>query len=303
MGLKTIIALISIFFISILIFFYFIPVRTINFESDSGNGNFSSFSEIDGGMQFYSNMRFPEPLISYRILDCPLQKQNDMQLAFEIMSDSTSLSFYPVDDNEEISITCEEREKPNGKLFIAGEGGPTNITAIGDFAVILKGEILLIRESNCAKPNVALHELLHVLGFEHSTNIKNIMYNITNCEQEIGDDTIQLIGELYSIPSYSDLDFENVSATISGRFLDVNFAVVNAGFKDSENFEIKIYADGGLVKKIEMEPIKVGYGKFINMKNIWVSQVNVREVELIIESEFNEITNENNKIKLEIKNN
>lgn len=303
MGFKIIIALVSIFFIIVLLFFYFIPLKTITFASNSSNGNFSSIPEMDGGMQFYKNMRFPESRISYRILNCPLSKQNSMQLAFELMEDDTSLNFYPVDNNEEISISCEEREKHNGHLFIAGEGGPTNITAIGNFAVILNGEILLIRESNCEKPNVAIHELLHVLGFQHSTNQQNIMYNITNCEQTIGDDVIQLIDELYSIPSYSDLAFENVSAILNGRFLDLDFSVMNLGLKNAEEFKIKIYADKEFIKEIGMEPIDIGYGRFVGMKNIWIPQLNIQDLELVIDSEFEEINKENNKIRLEIKNN
>jgi hypothetical protein len=300
MGFKLIISLISIFFLSVLIFFYFVPIKTINFGTNYGNGNFSSSSETTGGMQFYSNMRFSEPNISYKILNCPLQKQNDMQLAFDVMGNSTSLRFYPVDSGEEISVTCEDKEQLNGNLFIAGEGGPTNVTAIGNFAVILNGEILLIRESKCPKPNIALHELLHVLGFQHSTNPQNIMYNVTNCEQVIGDDTIQLINKLYLTPSYPDLAFKNASATMNGRFLNVEFGVMNAGLKDAGAFKVKIYADKEMVKEIEMEPLNIGFLRFMSLNNIWISSVNVKELELDIESGFNEIDKENNKIKLQV---
>lgn len=302
MGWKLTIALVSVLFIFSLIFFYFLPMKTISFGTNpEGNANFTA-SESNAGMQFYPNMRFPETTISYKISGCPLQKQNDMETAFKIMEDSTLLQFYPSDNGGEISITCEERERHAGKLFIAGEGGPTNITAIGDYAVILNGEILLIRESKCPKPTVALHELLHVLGFEHSANPQNIMYNISNCEQTIGDDIIELINKLYSVPSYTDLQFKNVSAKISGRFLDVGFSVINAGFKESGAFSIGIYADGSIVKEVSMDPIGIGYGRIISMKNIWVSQIGVSELELAIDSEFSEISKTNNKIKLEIKN-
>ena len=58
-------------------------------------------------------------------------------------------------------------------LFIAGEGGPSNITKSGDFSVITHGSILLIKESKCERPNIAIHELLHALGFDHSENPNN----------------------------------------------------------------------------------------------------------------------------------
>jgi len=301
MGWKLLISSITIFFLLILLFFYVIPLKTINFESSPVNSNFSSLSSVDKNMQFYPNMRFPETDISYEILDCPLQKQDDMESAFDIMEEITPLNFYSVGNNAEIYVTCEERAKTNGNLFIAGEGGPTNITAIGNLAVILNGEILLIRESNCPTPNIALHELLHVLGFTHSANPDNIMYNITDCDQEIGDDTLQLIEDLYSIPSYSDLAFGNVSASISGRFLSINLTIINSGLKKLEDFKIQILSNEEIIKTTDSEPLDIGYGRFIGMSNVWVSQMNVQELEIIIVTEFEEINKENNKIKLEIK--
>ncbi len=127
------------------------------------------------------------------------------------------------------------------------------------------------------------------------------MYNVTNCEQVIGDDIIQLIDELYSVQSNPDLAFQNVSASISGRFLDVDFVVMNTGLRNSEEVKIKIYAGEEMIKELEMEPIDVGYGRFASMKNIWVSQVDVKELKLIIDSNFEEINKENNKIQLDIK--
>ncbi len=240
MSLRLILTFVFVLIMILLVIFYFIPFNVINFEAKSGNYNFSII-QGENQMQFYPNMRFPDSDLSYKISDCPLQKIDDMEFAFDIMENLTSLRFNQVSNNEEISITCEEKIKINNRLFIAGEGGPTNITKAGDFYVIFNGEILLIRESECPKPNVALHELFHVLGFEHSINQENIMYNITNCDQTIGDDMTQLINKLYSVQNYPDLTFENVSAVMSGRFIDVNMTVFNIGLNDAEKSKIIIY--------------------------------------------------------------
>lgn len=299
--LKTILTIIFILTSVSLIFLYLLPFNTIDFIP-SGNYNFS----VDSGqnqMQFYPNMRFSSSEISYKITDCPLQKQNDMESAFSIIENLTPLKFYSVNDNEKISVTCDDKivTDDNG-LFIAGEGGPKNITVAGKFYVINGGQILLIKPSNCPKPNIAIHELMHVLGFEHSSNPGNIMYNITKCDQTIGDDMIQLINELYSFPSYPDLAFENVSSVMHGRFLDVNMTIRNIGLNNAGNSKVEIYADNNLVKEIDLEPLEIGSGRFISFGNIWVSQINVKEIKLIINSEFNEISKTNNEINLEIKN-
>ncbi len=299
MGVKDILFILFALFAISLMIFYFIPFGTITFSSKTGNYNFS-IGNISGDMQFYPNMRFPSNEISYKISDCNLQKQDDMEFAFEIMENLTPLRFYP-SNNEEITITCEERNRVDNGLFIAGEGGPTNITVAGNFNVITYGEILLIKESGCEKPNVALHELLHVLGFKHSSNPENIMYNVTSCAEIVGEDMIQLINSLYSIESNPDLAFEEASASMSGRFLSINFTVINVGLKNSEKSRVDFYADKNLIKKVDLESLEIGSGRIITMQNIFVTQLNVDELELSINSTFNEISKENNKLILEIK--
>lgn len=293
---KTIIA-ISIFLVGLLFIFYFFPTKEIPFIQKRGNANFSL---EESKMQFYSNMRFPSKNISYRISDCILKKQNDMELAFSIMENTTLLNFYPVSSNEEIFISCDEGVKSSeGGLFIAGEGGPTTIISGNKFNIILDGKILLIKKSDCATPNVALHELLHVLGFLHSNNSNNIMYNVTNCRQVIGEDVLSLINELYSVPTYSDLAFENISVTKRGAFLDVNFTVLNYGLIKSGNFSVDIYSENSLIKNIPYDSIDIGSGRTISIKNIFTLD-EIKKIIFEINSNFYEINKENNKIELEI---
>jgi len=292
--------------IILLVFYWLFPFNTVEFYTDfdsNNNFNFSLNNLETENMQFYKDMRFPNPEISYRIDKCPLYKKNEIEKSFGIISNLTTLSFYPALYNEEIYATCESRSKPKGTLFIVGEGGPINITKTQNFNVIFKGELLLIKESECKNPNIALHEILHVLGFNHSLNKNNIMYNVTKCGQTIGDDIINKINDLYSFPSYSDLSFENVSANMHGKYLDTNISIRNHGLKDSENATLKIYADEKFIKEFELNKIKVGYGTTLSLKNILILKLNVNELVYTIESNFDELNKNNNKIKLEIKNN
>ena len=158
-----------------------------------------------------------------------------------------------------------------------------------------------MKDSDCEKPNIAIHELLHVLGFDHSENPKNIMYEISRCDQTIGDDIIVFINEIYSIPSYSDLLFENASASMHGKYLDINFSIRNNGLKDSEESVVKIIADGKEVEEIEIPSIEIGYGRKVSIVNIWIKQIDVKNIEFIIESDFEELDKSNNKVSFEIK--
>jgi hypothetical protein len=299
MGFKIIFSLIFLLIAVSLMFFYFMPFNTIDFKPQTGNSNFSFIENSE--MQFYPNLRFSKTDISYKIINCPLKKEDEMEYAFEIMENLTLLGFYPVISEELISVNCDDKDVMEKGLFVAGEGGP-NITLIGNLNLISSGRILLRRNSDCANPNIALHELLHVLGFNHSKNSENIMYPVTDCNQEIGEDIINLINELYSIPSFPDLTIENASAIMNGRFLDLEITIRNFGLNDAGNSTLMIYTDDKFLKKVDLVEIKSGEGLTINLNNILVTQLRFDELNLEIESPFEEINKENNKIKLEIKN-
>jgi len=299
MGLKIFLSFIFVVFcIGVLAVYWFIPFGTIEFGTKSGNFNLNV--NQSGNMQFYQNMRYSDSKISYKIDNCPLQKKNDMEKAFEIISNSSVLRFNPVDYNEEISVTCDSKNKIEDGLFIAGEGGPVNITKGDNFNVILKGQILLIKDSTCENPNVALHELLHALGFNHSSNENNIMYPISKCKQTIGTDIISLINELYLTPSEPDLVLNNVSAVMHGKYLDVNMSIKNNGLKDSGEAKVLIYADDELVKEIKLDELEIGYERIITLNNLWVKQINVNRLDFFIDYSFSELEKNNNRISLEV---
>ena len=300
MGLKIFLSfLFFIFCIGSLIVYWFIPFGTIEFGTKSSNSNFNV--NQSGDMQFYQNMRYSDSEISYNIYDCPLQKKNDMEKAFDIISNRSVLRFSSVDyGTSEISVTCDSKNRIEEGLFIAGEGGPSKIIKGNNFNVILRGEILLIRDSNCGNPNVALHELLHALGFNHSENSNNIMYPISKCKQTIGDDIFLLINKLYSTPSQPDLTFENVSAVMRGKYLDVNMSISNDGLKDSMESKIFIYADDKLVKELELEELKIGYGRIISLSNLFVKQININSLDFFIDYNFSELEKNNNRINLKL---
>ncbi len=253
-------------------------------------------------MQFYPNLRYVDSKISYRIESCSAEREDEMINAFSEISNISILEFYSVDSNEQISVTCDERTQSlKEDYFIAGEGGPTKIIAGDRFNVVFNGKILLLRDSQCETPNVPVHELLHALGFRHSLNKWNIMFNITNCKQIVGEEIPQLIDELYSYPKYADLDLKEVNAKMKGRYLNTNFTIKNNGLKDSGDFKIKIYADNSLIKELDSDFVKIGEGKIITLQNILIPRITINELKFSVETNFEELERENNEKILIIK--
>ncbi len=301
MGEKGILSFFLVLLFVVLLFFYwFLPTNEIYFKmSGPSHSNFTLNSSFPEDMQFYENMRFPDSKISYKITDCPLNQKDEMERAFRIIEGTTLLNFYSVNSNEEISVTCNSTAKIEEGLFIAGEGGPTNITKTEKFAVILKGKILLIKESRCEEPAVAIHELLHVLGFDHSENSKNIMYPVSRCDQEIGEDALGLINWLYDFPSLPDISFEQASASLRGRYLDVSTTVRNNGLKESENLTLIIYSENKKIKEFEIESLQIGVGRSLTLTNMLVLS-KVDELRIIIDYPYPELDKKNNEIILQI---
>lgn len=301
MGWKIFFSFLFVLLVSTLLFFYWLaPFRIVEF-TNSENFNFSTDKFDTANMQFHPDMRYSDKRISYQIQDCPLAKENNMLDAFNVLSEKTILEFYPVLDSPEIFISCDSKNKFEEGLFIAGEGGPTNITKTNNFNVILNGKILLIRESECENPNIALHELLHALGFDHSSNPNNILYNISACSQTIGQDVLDLINRLYIAPSYSDLSFEDISAFMHGKYIDANISIRNNGLIPSTSGVIKIIIDDETVEEIDIEELGIGYGRTVRLKNLWVSKLSVSEIKFFIDVKSDELDKNNNLAVLKIK--
>ncbi|MBM3234567.1 matrixin family metalloprotease [Candidatus Pacearchaeota archaeon] len=289
--------------ILVLITLFFAYMTYLNFFSTPVNfeinyKNETKIINIQPTEQFYSNMRFPDSIISYKIYaDCEKIKRNAITDAFKIISQKVNLTFYE-SDAPEINISCSEEYKKE-EYFVAGEGGPSKILDSGIFNVILEGKIILLYSGECPS-NVALHELLHVLGFNHSSDKYNIMYPITACNQKISDDTVNELKRLYSLPSLPDLYFENVTASKKGIYLNINFIIKNQGLRNSQDTKVILYADNKEIKtnwenKMGKE-ITIASGKIISAENIRIPY-GTKTIKLVV-LDGEEINTDNNQIIL-----
>jgi hypothetical protein len=236
---------------------YFSPPRYVN-ATFSLPSNIVSYST---SYQFYPNMRYKTENITYKIgNECDDSKREDMSKAFRYLETNTGiLRFFPASSGEDIDIGCGQEYEKEG-LFVAGEGGPSEIINTTLFYVITKGDVLLLGSNQCTN-NVALHELLHALGFTHSDNPQSVMYNVTSCDQTLSEDVILELKRLYAIPSLPELSFDSVYAVKKGSFLNLNFTIWNRGLGDAAQVQVVLYLDNQKFDIFDLDNVDVGKGK------------------------------------------
>jgi len=264
-------------------------------------GNISG-SPVLNSIQFYPNMRFANPELKYWFEpSCNLKKIEEVTESLSLLSEETVLEFMPSNENSsDILIFCSEMPdeevaiSQGEKYFIAGEGGPTELINLTRSYLILKGKISLFRDDKCKTPHLALHELLHALGFDHNNNPESIMYPVTDCDQTLDSSIIDTINEIYKDPPLQDLAMEKISISEGAYRLYYSVSVANYGYLDSQNVSLTVFADNEKIGEYNLGEIKVGVRKIIDVKNLKIFQ-SVKNLKFIVLSEKGkEITLENN---------
>jgi len=222
----------------------------------------------------------------------------------ELENKVEKISFYPTISDPDIEITCSEENKPgiNEKHFVAGEGGAKEIIQTNRFNIITEGVILLyenndLRTIDCDYPNVELHELLHVFGFDHVNNKKSIMFPfIESCDQILDSLLIEKLDQLYSLENLPDLYFQNISAIKKGRYIDFNITIKNSGSVNSENVTLTILDEDKIVEERDLGKFKFGSGVSLQSTNLKLFRLNPEKITFVLDQENNiiEIDEENN---------
>ncbi len=295
--LETVVILSLIGFISsgIAILYLNFPSDTITL--DTYITNVSSISNTSS--QFYQNMRYRSEKITYEISEeCSLEKQKDFKEALLILEQKTILQFYESEKGE-IKVFCSDisPNEYNKDYFVAGEGGPSSVINASRYSVILEGKISFYRTETCKTPQVALHELLHALGFDHNSKKDSIMYPFTNCDQIIDDYIVNEINSIYSQESYADLILESASANKTGQYLSTQIEISNQGLQNVENSSILIMADEKIIKEYTTDELEIGTKRTLSIRNIRIPR-QTKEIIFIAKTEQEEITKDNNIAKI-----
>jgi hypothetical protein len=247
--------------------------------------------------QFYPNMKFNHNTITYGInQDCSQEQKERIVNAFtEIHNKVPILRFLSSFSSSDIEITCSEGKKPDTntdgkKYFIAGEGGAKEIIQSGDYHLITEGVVYLFKENKnakkCSYPNIEVHEILHVLGFDHNENPSSIMYPfLTDCNQTLDQSIIDELNRLYSINNLPDLTFKNFTATKSGRYLNFNLTIRNSGSITSKPFLLTILDNEDIVETREIKKIEFGAGITLSTTNLKLKRKNPDKIQFILDQE------------------
>ncbi|MCU0642252.1 MAG: M10 family metallopeptidase domain-containing protein [archaeon] len=265
------------------IFIQSLPGESEKYQTYSANLT-ASGDELAGlteeSAQFYPRMRYPTRVISYRLEStCPPSRWIDTQSAFDILSEKTILQFYYSKDAGEkpdITIHCSEIVPSEAEYqrikghFIAGEGGPTEILVNASLygTMILGGNISLYKEERCDRPQIAIHEILHALGFDHNTNQNSILYPVSSCLQEIDQYIIDEINRIYSIEPNPDLMIDRIEANRTGRYLNFIINISNRGLKDAGEAYLEVYAGQQRAYNYTLGSVEIGEMHKLHVQNV-----------------------------------
>ncbi|OGJ20737.1 hypothetical protein A3K73_03775 [Candidatus Pacearchaeota archaeon RBG_13_36_9] len=255
--------------------------------------------------QFYPNMKFNHNRISYSIEEaCDADKKAAMTEAFRLLHEQVAeIEFYPsaVEPNIEIMCTKKVEGTTGRNFFVAGEGGAEQIIQTKRYNVITKGIVLLYGNPHgsleCNWPNVELHELMHVFGFEHSQDENSLMYPyLESCEQKLDEAIIKNLKEMYTQENLPDLYFESVQALKHGRYLNFNATIKNSGVIEARNIMLAVFDDNEKGESFSLDNIDFGAGITFSVYNAKLNNRNSNTVRIVLDPDnhIKEIDEQNN---------
>lgn len=166
--------------------------------------DYSLLKDSDGLPQsemYYPNIHYKSKNISYDMsVYCSPEIKASFSEAISFIDKNTILDLYPSRNNQNPNIKIVCKTNPEIDSSTIAETYIYYLKIHKNYLEIPYSEIYFYEKEEECPPNVAIHELLHTLAFDHNKNINNILYPILSCEnQKIDKDNylFKRIDEIY----------------------------------------------------------------------------------------------------------
>lgn len=298
MSIGTLFVLVFLILVSIYSYYYVQQSKLVIPVINEVNSNFTStVTTIKPTETYTTPLLFPNirwakmPLSVYVIAEnCTSNEIQDVADAEKIWEEKTNglISFTDASSpSADVIVDCLSNSSSirEGRHIIrkVGEGGPSSVYDTGLFNLTTRGKIYLFASNyGCNKPIIALHEMGHVLGLDHSDNPDSVMYAYEECNQDITPEIVSTLQSLYSLPPKPDLYFSDASASQKNYYLFINMTIKNEGLITSQPTSVSIFINGNEVKSVSVDPIKPAEGYVYTLSNVFVSS-QVLDLKLVID--------------------
>jgi len=111
------------------------------------------------------------------------------------------------------------------------------------------------------------------------------MYNTSNCGQEISEDMVKLINDLYSVEALADAVLTDVVAIKRGKYLDFNVTVLNEGLIGIDDIDLAIVVEDVVVQVMEMGEIGIGYGRTLKATNVKLPSSGIDSIDFVVDKD------------------